>query len=526
MAEYEDFFKKKEPEKKDLSTWQKYLDKAVSPCISIALHLALLAGLSCIVFYRPVPPEPTKFGLISMSEINIPELKSKLPQNDNSQAQNDSSSSEQTLTQASATTASMMQPTVSTPPDNLFQSGDSRTFAAIDGGFMSLGDAIAGNGFGGNPFGNRRGAARSGGGRREKEVRQAIEKALEWLRNNQNEDGSWGSADRNIKNAVSSLAVLAFLAHGETPASKKYGECLKEGLKNLLTQSSGFSARGFDNSFGEALLTYALAEGATVTQVPELIRQTKLRAMIVCRNLEQQSNWGGGTSSAWNYQALKAALFAVSDKELNSAATKIASSLMRRYCNVSERTLRKRDVASIAELDEVFTNTYCLQLFGYTRNRNTRRYLQRAANAGRNKMLKCDWNKSPSWPLYTWYYRSNALYMSSQGRGTDWSRWNNNVSDVLVAKQSNDGSFYSPEADRKNRDGENTNTFKVENDLAVYSTAMCALILQTRYRYLPSYCAKPKSKEASTEIFYNSESEKQTGVAKLFTEMNIAPLHQ
>ena len=524
MSEYDDFFKKKKPKKKDFSVWRKRLDRAVSPSVSVALHLALLAGLSCLVFYHPKPETP-KFGIINMAEINLPEQKTELPQDNNTQSSADSQLSEQVSSQASASSSSLMKPTASEAPDSLYQPGEDKSFAVFDGGFMSLGEAMTGSGFGGNPFGHRGGAARRGGmGKREKEVRWAIGKALEWLKRNQNEDGSWGSGvDNNIKKAVSSLAILAFLAHGETPITQKYGECVKLGLKYLLKQSGGFNSRGFSGSFGEALLTYALSEGATVTQVPELILQAKLRARLVCRNLEQQGRWRGGTSSAWNYQALKAALFAVSDDELNKAAVKIASVLMKRHATTGEQTLRKRDSATVAELDDIFVNTYCLQLFGYANQRNTRRYLQSSANAARNKMLKCNWDRPPSWPLYSWYYRSNALFMVNQGRGTDWNRWNNNISDMLVAKQSRDGSFYSPESNKQNLDGETLRTFKAEKDLTVYSTAMCALILQTRYRYLPSYCAKPGGKDNSQEVFYSSEAEKQTGIAKLFKEMKIKP---
>lgn len=523
VSEYEEFFKKKKPEKNDFSIWRKRLDRAVSPSVSVALHFALLAGLSCLVFYRPKPETP-KFSIINMAEINLPELKAELPQDNNTQSSADSRLSEQVSSQTSASSASLMQPTTSEPPDSLFQPGKDKSFAVFDGGFMALGEAIAGRGLGGNPFGHRRGARESGIGKREQEVRQAVDNALEWLKRSQGEDGSWGSGvNNNIKKAVSSLAILAFLAHGETPATKKYGECVKQGLKYLLKQSGGFSASGFASSFGEALLTYALAEGATVTQVPELILQSKSRAMLVCRNLEQQGNWSGGTSSAWNYQALKAALFAVSGDELNEAAAKIASVLMRRHATAGEQILRKRDSATVTELDDIFANTYCLQLFGYANQRNTKRYLQSAANVGRSKMLECNWDRPPSWPLYVWYYRSNALFMVSQGRGTDWNRWNNNISGMLVAKQSSDGGFYSPEGDRQNQDGETLKTFKAEKDLTVYSTAMCALILQTRYRYLPSYCAKPRGKDNSQEVFYSSEAEKQTGVAKLFKEMKIKP---
>ena len=60
----------------------------------------------------------------------------------------------------------------------------------------------------------------------------AVEKGLDWLIANQNEDGSWGIYPSS-KYAFTALATLALLAHGETPQSQKYGPSLINAIKIL-----------------------------------------------------------------------------------------------------------------------------------------------------------------------------------------------------------------------------------------------------------------------------------------------------
>ena len=68
-------------------------------------------------------------------------------------------------------------------------------------------------------------AGRKGAGAREPEV----VRTLEWLRNTQKGDGSWG--EKPLKDTA--LAVLALMAHGETADSAAYGKTLVEGVRFL-----------------------------------------------------------------------------------------------------------------------------------------------------------------------------------------------------------------------------------------------------------------------------------------------------
>ncbi|MCW8131626.1 MAG: terpene cyclase/mutase family protein [Planctomycetota bacterium] len=65
----------------------------------------------------------------------------------------------------------------------------------------------------------------------------AIEKAVAWLAKNQNRDGSWVATGGEAYNcAMTGLAGLALLAHGNTPGRGKYGENVLRAVRYLLKQ--------------------------------------------------------------------------------------------------------------------------------------------------------------------------------------------------------------------------------------------------------------------------------------------------
>jgi hypothetical protein len=73
--------------------------------------------------------------------------------------------------------------------------------------------------------------------------------------------------------------------------------------------------------------------------------------------------------------------------------------------------------------------------------------------------------------VYTWYYQTQANF---QGGGSYWEHWNNIFRDNLIRHQSADGHWDFPPASR-------------ENYGHAYSTALCCLMLEVYYRYLPTY---------------------------------------
>ena len=98
----------------------------------------------------------------------------------------------------------------------------------------------------------------------------AVLRALRWLKKTQNEDGSWGDAGgKRAPAAITGMALMCFLAHGETPGSSEFGETVEYALEYLigsLNEKGRFTGAGSHYSYGHAIAAYALAEAYGMTE--------------------------------------------------------------------------------------------------------------------------------------------------------------------------------------------------------------------------------------------------------------------
>lgn len=136
-------------------------------------------------------------------------------------------------------------------------------------------------------------------------TRQAVEKALRFLAQRQQDDGSFGRGPhidgRNV--GVCGLAGLAFMSSGSTPGRGPYGvnitKCLDYVLAN--TQENGFiNFRGSNSHgpmYGHGFATLFLAEVYGMSPRPDL-RDKLSRAVRLI--IETQNDQGG-----WRYQPQK-----------------------------------------------------------------------------------------------------------------------------------------------------------------------------------------------------------------------------
>ena len=93
--------------------------------------------------------------------------------------------------------------------------------------------------------------------------------ALKYLKEHQNKDGSFSKNKSHKLVGVTGLALLTFLAHGETPNSDEYGATVEKAIRWLLSQqdaNGGFTG----NTYAHSIAVYALAESYAMTQIPKL----------------------------------------------------------------------------------------------------------------------------------------------------------------------------------------------------------------------------------------------------------------
>jgi len=89
----------------------------------------------------------------------------------------------------------------------------------------------------------------------------AVLRALRWLKDNQNENGSWRGTDSPT--AMTGLALLCYMAYGEDTSSKEFGDTVERAIRYLLYQQNNngtFENCGQHYVYGHAIATYALAE--------------------------------------------------------------------------------------------------------------------------------------------------------------------------------------------------------------------------------------------------------------------------
>src|SRR4051812_36740550 len=69
-------------------------------------------------------------------------------------------------------------------------------------------------------------------------VERAVDRALQWLADHQNKDGSWSEPGRGgaVSTAVTGLAAKAFLARGHIPGQGKFGETLNKAIRYVLSR--------------------------------------------------------------------------------------------------------------------------------------------------------------------------------------------------------------------------------------------------------------------------------------------------
>ena len=144
---------------------------------------------------------------------------------------------------------------------------------------------------------------RGGAGYGDAATEGAVLKALRWLKKTQNANGSWPGTIANT-----ALAVLTFLAHGETPASKEFGETVEKAMQHLIdsittkvdkTGQTVPTFRGADGSeYATLICTYALSEAYGMTKNPN----TKEVAMQTLQRIVSNQSPTGG----WDYVINKA----------------------------------------------------------------------------------------------------------------------------------------------------------------------------------------------------------------------------
>ena len=324
----------------------------------------------------------------------------------------------------------------------------------------------------------------------------AVADGLKWLAANQEPDGRWsasrhgagremrvGGEDRGgtggrADSGITGLALLAFLAAGNTHQRGDYHNTVARGLEFLISvqKPDGDMSAGatmFAKMYCHSMATFALCEAYGMTGDARLERPVR-RAIgyTVASQDRRTGGWrytpgmAGDTSQlGWQLMALKSAELAgvpISPETRRGAIQFLRSVSYGQHGGLAsyrpgEKTSRPMTAEAMV----------CRQLLGMPPNSPT------AIEAADHILAELPGKGSVN--LYYWYYSTLGLY---QLQDDHWPRWNQALQNELVRRQrdsGNDAGSWDPETVWGGYGGR------------VYSTALATLCLEVYYRYLPRY---------------------------------------
>ena len=362
---------------------------------------------------------------------------------------------------------------------------------------------------------------RGGAGYGDASTEAAVLKALRWLKTKQKTDGSWDPSP--ISNT--GLAILCYLAHGETPQSKEFGSTVEMAIQYLINQQTTKNGvatfqRSTGNEYDTLIATYALGEAYGMTKNPDA-KDAAMATMY--RIVENQSPTGGWdyklnkestrddmSYAGWALQALKACKLAGLHPEgLDECIKKAMKCLETRNFNNGGFNY----TAGGSPTGLTATGCLAMQLLGY----GDRKEVSSALDTMRDwvptfekDVLKVNGHSAGQAPQYYCYYASQCKYQAGMKQGAtpenikSWQDWN------VAIKKLYTSTIITIEGEYEFNDKEYKIGYWENKDAhgagEVMSTCLCALQLMVYYRYLPTTQAektpggedaKKKKKKAS-----------------------------
>ncbi len=320
----------------------------------------------------------------------------------------------------------------------------------------------------------------------------AVLRGLVWLRDHQSPDGSWG--ERN-KGAMTGLALLCFLGHGELDDSPMFGLNVNRGVQWLIDQGTLHEGRlsmtdadwgpGNSGVYEHAIATYALGEYLTMSKDARVLEVFRKAVKYIVEGQGPDGGWmyhfdktqGDTSVSGWQVQALKAAHLT----ELNLPGVDTA---LDRAMEHFERVRGPSGGYGYRGPEDRYSLTgvgvLCQLFWGGKKTADLRRSVDFIRDQSAVQFpVKYQHEKAD---LYAWYYHTQAMLMFG---GTAWLDWNKKFQEEVVHAQTQDGSWPAMKAP-----GHGNLQSDPSTTATAYRTALGVLMLEVYYRYMPTQRAE------------------------------------
>ena len=390
----------------------------------------------------------------------------------------------------------------------------------------------------------------------------AVYKALRWLKATQSPDGSWGTSPKYgltkgmDKAAGAGFAILTFLAHGETPASKEFGPTVQKALDYLI--NSVYVVKNKDGTlakdpngktpyvrmsgaggaeYGFLIGTYALCEAYGMTKNPNA---KKAAEQTLRRIIDGQTATGGWNYNmarvqkegapddisfgGWAMQAIKAGKMAGMHPEGMEECIKKAIKCLKTR-NYSEKagfvyratTNHKGGGGGLGGV-----GCLAMQLLGYAKEPEVANALRVMTNwtPTFDKKHMSGGNNSQ----YYSYYAAQCKYQAGMSKGatpankTLWMKWNKemkafypkSITNCVDPKTKEPLTIEDPTGKQRPM-GHWVNGDSFSYD--VMGTCLAALQLMVYYRYLPTTSLKATEVEADVDALSTGGGTGEVGVS-------------
>lgn len=320
------------------------------------------------------------------------------------------------------------------------------------------------------------------------ETEQAVARGLAWLAAHQSRDGHWdgdqfdqacgkcgGVSSYQVDVALTGLSLLSFLGGDHTHMKDGvYKDNVDRGLKWLMARQlpNGDLRGGAETMYSHGIATIALAEAYGMTNDGRLADSVRRAVSFIekARNT-RVGGWrydpgqvGDTSVLGWQVMALKSAQragvdVAATSFEAAGAWLDLVTTKPGIYAYQPER-----EVTPAMTAEGMFVR--------YVLGGRREAPHMRASSEFILERLP-DWKKEPN--TYYWYYATLAAH---QHQGDTWTTWNEAIKSQLVMHQRKSGKAegsWDPVGEWSDVGGR------------VYQTALCTLMLEVYYRYLPMY---------------------------------------
>ena len=465
---------------------KRLIESLIGPCASTIFHIALIIILALVItdkYKEPVAEIEVKMAEIEEIKIEEPPpIEEPVPEEIE-----ETDVTNPVLTTVAIENVETNDAALEDVNDEAPSTEDDSTVEAVSDITVSPSAFASPTVFGGRSAAGRASAVSKFGGNQLGQ--SSLLKALWWLKKVQNPNGSWGTGAHA---SFTSMALLTFLAHGETQTSKNFGLTVQKAMEWLINDPIEKVSM---HAYPHAIKTYAISEAFAMTGVSML--EDKMNKCIRVL-IDGQQNSGSYdynykkseqrqdlSFAGWNYQALKAAYGAgCEEKGLENSIFK-AITWLKKAADLQNGFPYDLGVQpnGVGTHTMRAVGTLCLQLYGEGQTPEIKDDLERISTFD---LKNYDWGPPPMCSLYGWYYATQTMF---QQGGPMWKKWNKKFQKVLVNNQHSEGYWVYPGKHHAN--GFDDLTQKV------YATTLSALQLTVYYRYLPSTKGAIGAKQAN-----------------------------